>query len=51
MGRTRVAGRIGSDWEGSVGRYATAVKLDLEVRGRRERVPGVKPQRVRLPQH
>ncbi|MEM6562482.1 MAG: hypothetical protein AAF656_12835 [Planctomycetota bacterium] len=34
---------------GSVGWYTTTVKLELEVRGEIERVPGVKPQRVRLP--
>ena len=45
----RVKERIG-EWEGSVGWYATAVKLDLEARGELERVPGAKPQRVRLPQ-
>ncbi len=42
--------RIGPDWEGSVGWHATAVKLDLEARGELERIPGAKPQRVRLPQ-
>jgi hypothetical protein len=32
---------------GSLGWYTTTVKLDLEVRGDIERVPGVKPQRLR----
>lgn len=32
---------------GSVSWYATTVKLDLEARGEIERVPGVKPQRLR----
>ncbi|MEM8874640.1 MAG: hypothetical protein AAGD32_10310 [Planctomycetota bacterium] len=33
---------------GSVGWYTTTVKLELEVRGEIERVPGSKPQRLRL---
>lgn len=32
---------------GSVVWYTTTVKLDLEVRGEIERVPGAKPQRIR----
>jgi hypothetical protein len=32
---------------GSLGWYTTTVKLDLEVRGEIERVPGSKPQRLR----
>ena len=32
---------------GSLGWYTTTVKLDLEVRGEIERIPGVKPQRLR----
>lgn len=35
-------------FEGSVGWYVTTVKLDLEARGVIERVPGVRPQRLRL---
>ncbi len=35
-------------FEGSVGWYFTTVKLDLEARGVIERVPGAKPQRLRL---
>jgi hypothetical protein len=34
---------------GSVMWYTTTVKLDLEVRGEIERVPGAKPQRIRRP--
>jgi hypothetical protein len=34
---------------GSVSWYTTTVKLDMEVRGEIERVPGSKPQRLRLP--
>ena len=30
---------------GSVGRYTTTVKLDLEARGEIERMKGVRPQR------
>ncbi len=33
---------------GSVSWYATTVKLDLEVKGDIARVPGAKPQRLRL---
>ena len=33
---------------GSVSWYATTVKLDMEVKGDIERVPGSKPQRLRL---
>ena len=32
---------------GSVSWYTTTVKLDLEVKGELERVPGSKPQRIR----
>lgn len=32
---------------GSVSWYTTTVKLDLEVKGELERIPGSKPQRVR----
>ncbi len=45
-----VTERIGAEWQGSVGWYATAVKLDLEARGELERVPKARPQRIRLPQ-
>ena len=33
---------------GSVSWYTTSVKLDMEVKGDIERVPGAKPQRLRL---
>ena len=33
---------------GSVSWYTTTVKLDMEVNGQIERVPGSKPQRLRL---
>jgi hypothetical protein len=36
------------DFRGSIGWYATTVKLDLEARGLIERVPGPGPQRLRL---
>lgn len=35
-------------FEGSVSWYFTTVKLDLEARGILERVPGERPQRIRL---
>ena len=35
---------------GSVSWYTTTVKLDMEVKGDIERVPGAKPQRLRLGQ-
>ena len=35
------------DGGGSLMWYLTTIKLDLEARGRIERVPGAKPQRVR----
>ncbi|MFW9847531.1 MAG: DUF6958 family protein [Candidatus Thorarchaeota archaeon] len=40
--------RIGKDFKGSVSWYYTTVKLDLEARGEIERVPGIKPQMLRL---
>ena len=36
------------DFKGSIGWYYTTVKLDLEARGIIERVPGKKPQILRL---
>ncbi|MBI3160486.1 MAG: hypothetical protein HYZ26_12885 [Chloroflexi bacterium] len=38
------------EFRGSIGWYATTVKLDLEARGLIERVPGANPQRLRLKQ-
>lgn len=40
--------RVGSDFEGSVSWYVPTVKLDLEARGLVERIPGKKPQHLRL---
>jgi hypothetical protein len=36
------------DQLGSVSWYTTTVKLDLEVKGEIERIPGSSPQRLRL---
>lgn len=36
------------EFKGSIGWYYTAVKLDLEARGIIERIPGKKPQIIRL---
>lgn len=33
---------------GSVSWYTTTIKLDMEVKGELERIPGAKPQRLRL---
>jgi len=35
-------------FDGSIGWYTTTVKLDMERRGIIERIPGSKPQRLRL---
>ncbi|MHA2424003.1 MAG: DUF6958 family protein [Candidatus Thorarchaeota archaeon] len=40
--------RIGKEFSGSVSWYYTTVKLDLEARGEIERIPGSKPQMLRL---
>lgn len=37
-----------SPFDGSISWYVTTVKLDLEARGLLERVPGSKPQRLRI---
>ena len=47
----RVGERLSDDERdrlGSVGWHVTTVKLELEVRGEIERIPGSKPQRLRL---
>jgi hypothetical protein len=46
--RDEIEQRIGRDFKGSVSWYYTTVKLDLEARGEIERVPGTKPQMLRL---
>jgi hypothetical protein len=46
--REDVDGELRGRFEGSVSWYFTTVKLDLEARGILERVPGKRPQRVRL---
>jgi len=43
-----VRGRLAGCFDGSVSWYVTTVKLDLEARGEIERVPGSRPQRLRL---
>jgi len=39
---------LADNFDGSIGWYYTTVKLDLEARGEIERVPGSKPQMIRL---
>ncbi|NHJ12889.1 MAG: hypothetical protein EAX95_04395 [Candidatus Thorarchaeota archaeon] len=46
--REEVKKRLLGDFRGSIGWYYTTVKLDLEARGIIERVPGKKPQIIRL---
>jgi len=43
-----VSGTLSGRFDGSINWYVTTVKLDLEARGVIERVPDVKPQRLRL---
>lgn len=40
--------RLFGDFNGSISWYVTTVKLDLEARQEIERIPGSKPQRLRL---
>jgi hypothetical protein len=46
--REDVDNELRGRFEGSVSWYFTTVKLDLEGRGILERVPGKRPQRIRL---
>ena len=43
-----VSEKLAGRFEGSTGWYYTTVKLDLEARKVLERIPGSKPQRIRL---
>ena len=43
-----VGAKLEGNFDGSIGWYYTTVKLDLEARGVIERVPGSRPQRLRL---
>lgn len=43
-----VGKKLEGNFDGSIGWYYTTVKLDLEARGVIERVPGSRPQRLRL---
>ena len=46
--RAAIRKLLGDSFPGSVSWYVTTVKLDLEARGLIERVPGRKPQHLRL---
>ena len=46
--RDNVEADLEGRFEGSVSWYFTTVKLDLEARGEIERVPGKRPQHIRL---
>jgi hypothetical protein len=43
-----VENKLKGHFEGSIGWYYTTVKLDLEARGILTRIPGSRPQRLRL---
>jgi hypothetical protein len=43
-----VGSQLEGKFDGSIGWYYTTVKLDLEARGVIERIPGSRPQRIRL---
>ena len=43
-----VSERLAGKFDGSISWYVTTVKLDLEARGLIERIPGQKPQKLRL---
>ena len=40
--------RIGHSFQGSISWYVVSVKLDMEARGILKRVPGTRPQQIRL---
>lgn len=46
-----VSQQLGDNFDGSVSWYFTTVKLDLEARKVLERVPGTRPQQIRLYQN
>jgi hypothetical protein len=46
--RDEVKKILASSFEGSISWYFTTVKLDLEARGIVERIPGSRPQMLRL---
>ena len=43
-----VGSQLEGKFDGSIGWYYTTVKLDLEAKGVIERIPGSRPQRIRL---
>jgi hypothetical protein len=40
--------KLAGNFDGSIPWYVTTVKLDLEARGELERIPGSRPQQLRL---
>jgi hypothetical protein len=46
----QVHDRLAGRFDGSISWYVTTVKLDLEARGVIERIPGSRPQRLRMVQ-
>jgi len=44
----RVKTKLGSKFDRKVGWYFIAIKLDLEARGKIERIPNKTPQRIRV---
>ncbi len=45
-----VRAQLGDSFDGSINWYVTSVKLDLEARSEVERIPGKRPQILRLSQ-